>query len=51
VIGVENDAGEVCCPRSCGEFCGGAGCDDLGADDCCAGKIWGSGIYCGTAPC
>lgn len=53
VPGVENFAGEVCCPVSC-EVCGGDGCGEFGVDDCCSSNIMGSDVYCdisGEAPC
>ena len=48
--------GTVCCLETC-EFCGGAGCASIPgttADDCCAGNIMDSGVYCvegAEAPC
>ena len=54
--GVENGDGGVCCPEIC-DFCGGEGCGSIPGtkpEDCCAGNITDSGVYCTEgveAPC
>jgi len=47
-------AGDACCPMSCGR-CGGSGCSNLpgGKQMCCAGIVHTAGLSCDThdAPC
>lgn len=54
VPGIENGMGTVCCPSLCGGICGGTGCEAADVENCCAGAIVDSGVYCDdseTAPC
>lgn len=52
VTGIENIAGDVCCPLAC-NGCGGSGCDvlPLGYDSCCSQGVRSSNVACGVAPC
>lgn len=46
--------GTVCCPLLCGDKCGGTGCGPVSYENCCAGGIVDSDIFCEdseTAPC